>query len=128
MSIEPSPFLDLQPSSTSARREFHSEDSSAPPRNGRTSIGLKPRVDAGRQAPRRDLGPALREKVKDLIQLAQEQGHLTRDDVNESFPSEEHSQDELDEVHHRLRSLEIEVISAPPVRVKLRTKDDEEYE
>jgi RNA polymerase primary sigma factor len=31
-------------------------------------------------------------------------------------------------VNHRLRSLEIEVVSAPPVRIKLRAKDDEESE
>jgi RNA polymerase primary sigma factor len=123
MSIEPSPFLDLQPASTSARSEFHSSDSTAPhPRHSRSSLGMPARVDVAR----RDLGPALREKIKDLIQLAQEQGHITRDDVNESFPPEEHSQEEMDEVHRRLRSLEIEVLSAPPVRIKLRSKDDDE--
>ena len=123
MSIEPSPFLDLQPASTSARSEFHSSDSTAPQaRHSRSSLGMLARLDA----PRRDLGPALREKIKDLIQLAQEQGHITRDDVNESFPPEEHSPEEMEEVHRRLRSLEIEVLSAPPVRIKLRSKDDEE--
>src|SRR5688500_19130337 len=69
MSIEPSPFLDLQPSSSSARAEFHSADSTAPQsrHSSRSSLGMPVRLDA----PRRDLGPALREKVKDLIQLAQ---------------------------------------------------------
>jgi RNA polymerase primary sigma factor len=123
MSIEPSPFMDLQPASTSARSEFHSSDSTAPQsRRLRSSLGMPARLDA----PRRDLGPALREKIKDLIQLAQEQGHLTRDDINESFPPEEHSPEEMEEVHHRLRSLEIEVLSTPPVRIKLRSKDDDE--
>jgi len=91
-------------------------------------MALTPRLDPSRDSSRRDLGPALREKVKELIQLAQEQGHLTRDDLNESFPPDEHSQEELDEVHRRLRSLEIEVVAAPPVRIKLRTKDEEDAE
>src|SRR5688572_7646508 len=126
MSIEPSPFLDLQPSSSSARAEFHSADSTAPQsrHSSRSSLGMPVRLDA----PRRDLGPALREKVKDLIQLAQDQGHLTRDDVNESFPPDEHSQEEMDEVFHRLRSLEIEVVSAPPVRIQIRSKEESDGE
>jgi RNA polymerase primary sigma factor len=129
MSIEPSPFLDLQPASTSARDEFHAEDSTAPQKrmSTRTALVVAPRLEPTREATRRELSPILREKIKELIQLAQEQGHLTRDDLNESFPPDEHSQEELDEVHRRLRSLEIEVITAPPVRIKLR-KDDEESE
>jgi RNA polymerase primary sigma factor len=130
MSIEPSPFLDLQPASTTATRpEFHPDDSTAPaPRHSRSTMALTPRLDPSRESVRRELSPALREKIKELIQLAQEQGHLTRDDVNESFPPDEHGQEELDEVHRRLRSLEIEVVTAPPVRIKLRAKDEEEAE
>ena len=116
--------MDLQPASTSARSEFHSSDSTAPPTRHSRSLRLPARLDA----PRRDLGPALREKIKDLIQLAQEQGHITREDISESFPPEEHSPEEMEEVHHRLRSLEIEVVSTPPVRIKVRAKDDEDSE
>ena len=75
-----------------------------------------------------DLGPALREKVKELLHLSREQGFLTRDDVNESFPTEEHSREELDEVNRRLRSLEIEVLETAPARVKIRSKDEDESE
>jgi RNA polymerase primary sigma factor len=126
MSIEPSPFLDLQPASVSARSEFRSEDSSAPRQRlaNRASFAAPVRLES----PRRELTPALREKVKELVQLAQEQGHLTRDDVHESFPPEEHSQEEVDEVYRRLRSLEIEVVSTQPARIKVRSKDDDESE
>src|SRR5687768_15570097 len=102
MSIEPSPFLDLQPSSTSVRHDFQSEDSTAPKRvNGRSSLIPTSRIDNTRENARRELSLALRDKVKELVQLAQEQGHLTREDVNETFPPDEHSQEELEEVNRR---------------------------
>ncbi len=80
------------------------------------------------EAGRRELGLILREKVKELIQLAHEQGYLTREDLHEVLSIEEHSQEDLDEVHRRLRSLEIEVLEAAPNRVKAAAKDEEETE
>jgi RNA polymerase primary sigma factor len=132
MSIEPSPFLELQPAaSSSAHTELESDDSTAPKRHStRSSLSVAaPRLNGVRDhALKRELGPVLREKIKELIQLAHEQGFLTRDDVNESFPLEEHSHEDLDEVHRRLRSLEIEVLHNPPARIKLRTKDEDDSE
>ena len=50
------------------------------------------------------------DKVKELVQLAQEQGHLTFGDVNDALPDSVVSPDELNEVLVKLRSLEIEII------------------
>ncbi|HTG45374.1 MAG TPA: RNA polymerase sigma factor RpoD, partial [Verrucomicrobiae bacterium] len=72
--------------------------------------------------------PSLREKVKELLQLAREQGFLTREDLNENLVAEEHSPEDLEEVYSRLRSLEIEVVETPPNRLKIPAKDEEEAE
>jgi RNA polymerase primary sigma factor len=77
---------------------------------------------------RRELGLMLREKVKELIQLAHEQGYLTREDLHEVLSIEEHSAEDLEEVHRRLRSLEIEVLESAPNRLKANSKGDEESE
>ena len=50
------------------------------------------------------------DKVKELVQLAQEQGHLTFGDINDALPDSVVSPEELDEVLIKLRSLEIEII------------------
>ncbi len=50
------------------------------------------------------------EKLKSLIRLAREQGHLTYDDLNEALPGHLATSADLDEVLIKLRSLDIEVI------------------
>lgn len=52
----------------------------------------------------------LGDKVKDLVRLAQEQGSLTYDDINEALPSEVARPEDLDRVVTELRNLEIEVV------------------
>jgi RNA polymerase primary sigma factor len=73
-------------------------------------------------------GLDLTEKVKDLVRLAREQGYLTYDDVNDALPDHMVTAEDLDQVHSKLRALEIEVID--PVELE-RAKpgegeDDEE--
>ncbi|HIM68320.1 MAG TPA: RNA polymerase sigma factor RpoD [Verrucomicrobia bacterium] len=52
----------------------------------------------------------LKEKIKELMRLAQDQGHLTISDVNEALPKELVSPEKLDEVFAKLKSLEVEIV------------------
>src|ERR1051325_5853060 len=45
------------------------------------------------------------DKIKELVRLAQEQGYLTYNDVNEALPDTMISGEELDEVYVKLRNL-----------------------
>jgi len=67
----------------------------------------------------------LPEKIKELVRLAREQGHLTYNDINEVLPESTSTPEQLDEVFSRLRALEIEVVDQAEVdRVKM--PDEEE--
>jgi RNA polymerase primary sigma factor len=50
------------------------------------------------------------EKIKELVRLAQEQGHLTFNDINEALPENFVTPEKLDEVFSKLRALEIEIV------------------
>jgi len=52
----------------------------------------------------------LSKKIKDLVRLAQEQGHLTYNDINEVLPEDVVTPEKLDEVFSKLRALEIEIV------------------
>src|SRR5882724_2811831 len=52
----------------------------------------------------------LSEKIKELVRLAQEQGHLTFNDINEAIPENAVTPEKLDEVFSKLRALEIEIV------------------
>ena len=60
-------------------------------------------------------GMDLTEKVKDLIRLAKDQGHLSYEDVNDALPDELVTPDDLDQVLTKLRNLEIEIIDPAEV-------------
>ena len=60
-------------------------------------------------------GLDLTEKVKELIRLAKEQGHLTYEDVNDALPDDVVTADDLDQVHTKLRTLEIDIIDPAEV-------------
>jgi len=68
----------------------------------------------------------LREKIKELVRLAGEQGHLTYEDVSEALPPEVTTPEDLDQVLTKLRSLEIEIID--PAEVERPTGAEEEEE
>jgi RNA polymerase primary sigma factor len=73
-------------------------------------------------------GVDLTEKVKELVRLAKEQGHLTYDDVNDALPDELVTAADLDQVHVKLRNLEIEIIDPAEVEQGKQSEigDDEE--
>jgi RNA polymerase primary sigma factor len=52
----------------------------------------------------------LKEKIKELVHLAQDQGHLTISDVNEALPKDLVTPEKLDEVFAKLKSLEVEIV------------------
>jgi RNA polymerase primary sigma factor len=54
--------------------------------------------------------PATQEKLRELVLLAKEQGHLTFDDLNEVYAGVEVSPAEIDALIVRLRSMEIDII------------------
>jgi RNA polymerase primary sigma factor len=72
-------------------------------------------------------GVEIAEKIKELIRLAQEQGYLTYNDINDVLPHNLISPEELDEVYVKLRNLEIEIVDQAEVdRVKQFDLDEEE--
>lgn len=67
------------------------------------------------------------EKIKELVRLAQEQGYLTYNDINDALPDTVISAEEMDEVYVKLRSLEIEIVDQAEVdRVKQPEPEEEE--
>src|SRR5213075_1440708 len=69
----------------------------------------------------------LTEKIKELVRLAQEQGYLTYNDINDALPDTLVSGDELDEIYVKLRNLEVEIVDQAEVdRVKQPEPEEEE--
>jgi RNA polymerase primary sigma factor len=59
------------------------------------------------------------QKIKELVELAQEQGYLTFGDITETLPEHLVGPEELDEVYGKLRNLEVEIVDQAEVdRVK----------
>jgi RNA polymerase primary sigma factor len=72
-------------------------------------------------------GVDLTEKVKELLRLAQEQGYLTYDDINDALPDTIVTADDLDELYGKLRNLEVEIVDQAEVdRVKQPEPEEEE--
>src|SRR5262245_47971835 len=55
-------------------------------------------------------GVELAEKVKELLRLAQEQGYLTYNDINDALPDNIVSPEDLDEIYIKLRNLDVEIV------------------
>src|SRR5690348_11135322 len=74
-----------------------------------------------------DRAVEIAEKIKELVRLAQEQGYLTYNDVNEALPDTLITGEELDEVYVKLRNLEVEIVDQAEVdRVKQPEPEEEE--
>jgi RNA polymerase primary sigma factor len=67
------------------------------------------------------------EKIKELIKLAKEQGHLTYEDLNEVLPPSLISPEEMDSIIILLRGMEIDIIDQAEVD-RVKKKDDVEEE
>ncbi len=74
---------------------------------------------------------SLTDKIKELVRLAQEQGYLTYDDINDNLPDEVITPEALEEIYSKLRKLNVEIVDAAeaPQRPKpQRAEADEEEE
>jgi RNA polymerase primary sigma factor len=90
-----------------------------------TQLEIKPNSDVPSTAAKTPLG--LTEKVKELLRLAQEQGYLTYNDINDALPDGMVSPDELDDLYSKLRNLEVEIVDQAEVdRVKQPEPDEDE--
>src|SRR5260370_16166656 len=71
-------------------------------------------------------GVDLTEKVKELVRLAKEQGHLTYDEVNDALSDEVVTPGDLDAVLTKLRNLDIEIVDPSEVETGKDTEGEEE--
>ncbi|MCL5096373.1 MAG: sigma-70 family RNA polymerase sigma factor, partial [Candidatus Omnitrophica bacterium] len=72
-------------------------------------------------------GLDLTEKIRELVKLAQEQGYLTYNDINDALPDSVVTPEELDEIYIKLRNLEVEIVDQAEVdRVKQPEPEEEE--
>ncbi len=69
----------------------------------------------------------LKEKIKELLALAREQGHLTYDDINEALPADVTNSDDLDEIFTKLRENGVEILEEDPQPV-VEAEPEEEAE
>ena len=92
------------------------------------SNGSKPEVESAPVSLPREADPLLTaplpaaavelaQKIKELVRLAQEQGHLTYGDIHEVFPEDAVTPELLDEVYAKLQVLEIEIVDLAEVDV-----------
>jgi RNA polymerase primary sigma factor len=65
-------------------------------------------------------------KVKQLLQLAKEQGYLSYDDVNDALMDSNVTADDLDEIHSKLSSLEIEIVDQADIERTRQPEPEEE--
>jgi RNA polymerase primary sigma factor len=72
-------------------------------------------------------GVDLTEKVRELLLLAKEQGHLTYDDINDALPESIVTPEDLDQIYTKLANLEVEIVDQAEVdRVKAPEAEEEE--
>ena len=83
--------------------------------------------EPGVAAPTRPGEFNVQDKVKELVKLAQEQGYLTYNDINDALPDGMVTPEELDEIYIKLRNLEIEIVDQSEVdRVKQPEVEEED--
>ncbi|MEY4005804.1 MAG: polymerase sigma factor SigA [Verrucomicrobiota bacterium] len=93
----------------------HARDFMAQPKLTKSPRKIRPsRSATPLEAPVAPLSPAaeLAEKIKELVRIAQEQGHLTPGDIQDTLPERIKSPENLEEVYNQLRNLEIEIADA----------------
>jgi RNA polymerase primary sigma factor len=114
----PAPSSDRKPSRPAT------EPTAASRRAGHSSgNGASGRVTNGQSLSATDLA----EKIKELVRLAQEQGYLTFNDVNDVLADATVSPEQLDDIYLQLRNLDIEIVDQAEVdRVKVPEASDED--
>ena len=100
----------------SERKDAAKKEGKEPGRAGRPPLAqgapnIPPTVDPMKSKS----GVDLTEKIKELLRLAQEQGHLTYDDINDSLPESIVTPEDLDTIYSKLASYEIEIVDQAEV-------------
>jgi RNA polymerase primary sigma factor len=72
--------------------------------------------------------PIIVEKIKELLRLAQDQGYVTYDDINDAIPDEIVSPELLDTIYSKLRGFEVEIVEAPDLERPKAPEPEEEVE
>jgi RNA polymerase primary sigma factor len=89
------------------------------------NAAAEPRLDAG--SIKTKSGVDLTEKVRELLILAKEQGHLTYDDINDALPENIITPEDLEQIYTKLANLEVEIVDQAEVdRVKAPEAEEEE--
>ena len=70
--------------------------------------------------------PIIVEKIKELLRLAQDQGYVTYDDINDAIPDEIVSPELLDTIYSKLRGFEVEIVEAPDLERPKAPEPEEE--
>jgi RNA polymerase primary sigma factor len=134
--VAPKSALRLKKGAKEARFTLQSQsnDKTGSPKNGssasRSLQPPQPPAPTVALAPVPTLdSPVVVEKIKDLLRLAQEQGYLTYDDINDALPDEFVTPELLDAIYSKLRGYEIEIVEAPDLeRVKQAPAEQAEEE
>jgi RNA polymerase primary sigma factor len=99
-------------------QQTHGSPNRAPHNGQHAGTQAPPSHSAGSTTPNLPVsrtGLDLNERVKDLLRLAKEQGHLTYEDVAEAFPDNVAAAEDLSEVYKTLANLDIEIIDQSEV-------------
>ena len=72
-----------------------------------------------------DYATELAAKIRELVQTAKEQGHLTYEEISESLPESLSAPEALDEIFAKLRELEIEIVDPAEVDTAKETEEEE---
>ena len=115
----PTPAAPARPAKPGSDRKRSSRGQTAATPNGEQSQQVIAPITT-------QAGVDLREKVKELLALAKEQGYLTYDDIDDVLAESQLSPDDLDTIYTRLGSLEIEIVDQAEVESPSRQPDLEE--
>jgi RNA polymerase primary sigma factor len=72
-----------------------------------------------------DYATELAAKIRELVQTAKDQGHLTYEEISESLPEVLSAPEALDEIFAKLRELEIEIVDQAEVDTVKEAEDEE---
>jgi RNA polymerase primary sigma factor len=70
----------------------------------------------------------IRDKVKELLRMAQDQGYLSYDDINDALPDEVVTPEILDEIYTKLRGFDVEIVESPELEAPAPAKEEEREE
>src|SRR5689334_9966639 len=94
---------------------------------GRNDLKVVPDVERKTSAP--TSSGDLSSRIKDLLRIAQDQGYLTYDDINDVLPDDVITAEALDDVYTKLRKLNVQIVdSAEAFRKPQQPEPQEEEE